>query len=413
MVPFLWYTFKVVMTSSASSTENELLTRGVAEIIDRRRLEQKLRRHRPLRVKHGIDPTSHQLHLGHALPLRQLRDWQRAGHRAVIIIGDFTARVGDPSGRDRQRPALNVDTIHRFAASYLKQVGRIVDVRRAEIHYNSEWFDHLASQDFLRLLSQFSVQQVLAHDTFRQRVTSQTPLSLLETVYPLLQGYDSVMVKADVEIGGLDQKFNLLAGRDIQTAYGQEPQDIILTPYLIGTDGKHKMSKSIGNTIAIEDSPAEMFGKVMSLPDKLIVHYFELATAASTDEVAAAKRSLRRHDLSRRDLKSRLASAIVSLYYGRSAAAQAAEEFTEVFRHKKIPRQMPTVTVRPGRHPLINLLVSHQLASSRSEARRLIEQGGVKINQHPITDWEATVVAEEGAVLQVGKRRFVKISLTE
>ncbi len=400
------------MVTKTPTTPNPLLDRGVAEIIDRASLVQRLGRRRPLRIKFGIDPTAHDIHLGHAVPLRQLRAWQEAGHTAVLIIGDFTARVGDPSGRDKERLPLSPAQTKKFGAGYLDQISGIVDIRRAEIRHNSEWFDRMTAADFLRLLGKVTVNQVLAHETFRRRLDAKRALGLHEVSYPILQGYDSVAVQADVEIGGLDQKFNLLAGRDMQLAHEQEPQEIIMFDYLLGTDGKQKMSKSLNNTIGLGDSAEQMFGKVMSIPDKLIPQYFTLATTVEPEVVATIVKELRSKKTNPKHLKARLATEIVTLYHGAAAAARASQDFTNVFQHKRLPTSIPTATIRPGEHPIINLLVSQRLTSSRSEARRLIEQGGVKLNQRPVVGWDAAVTIHSGDVLQVGKRTFIRFSVS-
>lgn len=393
---------------SPETSAVSLLDRGVAEVIDRRSLENKLRRRTPLRVKFGIDPTGYQLHLGHVVPLRKLRAFQEAGHKAVLIIGDYTARVGDPSGKDKSRTALSAEQTKKFAATYLEQVGRVLDLKKAEVRYNSEWLDKFTAQDFLRLMMSVSANQLLTHETFRRRLDKGLPLGVHELTYPLLQGYDSVAVQADIELGGLDQKFSLLTGRDVQAAYGQDKQDILLFDYLVGTDGKEKMSKTLNNFIAIEDAPADMYGKVMSIPDKLILSYFTLATDMDAAGLETVKRELRQKKANPRDTKAALAKTIVGLYYGPKEAQEAEFEFTHVHRRGGQPSAMPVVEVKPGEHSLLNLLVSHNLAASRSEARRLVEQGGVKIDQRTITDWEQPIVAVDGAVLQVGKRKFVK-----
>lgn len=401
------------MSLNLTPTDLELLDRGVADAVDRRSLETKLRRHRPLRVKFGIDPTGYQLHLGHVVPLRKLRAFQRAGHRAVLIIGDYTAQVGDPSGRDKIRAALSFEQTRRFAAGYLDQVGKILDVQKAEVRYNSEWFNAFSPADFLKLMMCVSANQLLAHETFRKRLDQGLPLGLHELMYPLLQGYDSVAVEADLELGGLDQKFSLLTGRDIQAAYGQDQQDIMLFDYLLGTDGKQKMSKTLNNFIAIEDAPDQMYGKTMSIPDKLIMPYFTLATDTPTAELKAIAQELKAKKKNPRDLKTRLAKTIVGLYHGEAAAEEAEVEFRATFRKGGQPSKIPTIATTTGQHQLINLLISHQLVASRSEARRLIEQGGVKINKQVVTDWETPITVRDGMVLQVGKRKFVKLTATE
>lgn len=399
------------MSTTSSATE-DLLDRGVSETINRASLVQRLGRRRPLRIKFGIDPTAHQIHLGHVVPLRKLRAWQAAGHAAVLVVGDFTARIGDPSGRDKERLALSAEQTKKFAASYLEQIGQVIDIRRAEVRYNSEWFDHMTTGDFLRLLSKTTLNQLLAHETFSRRLDAKRPLGLHEITYPILQGYDSVAVKADVELGGLDQKFNLLTGRDIQQAYGQEPQEIVMFEYLLGTDGKQKMSKSLGNTINLTDTAQDMYGKIMSIPDKLIPQYFTLATELPAGEIQDIIKELRSKKAHPKNTKGRLAMEIVRLYHGEDAAETAAAEFTKVFSKKGLPTDLPKIAIRAGAHPVLNLLVSQKLAASRSEARRLVEQGGVKLNKETLTDWNATITIREGDVLQIGKRTFVRFTVS-
>lgn len=390
---------------------NPLLTRAVQEVIELRSLTNKLERRRPLRVKLGVDPTGYHLHLGHVVPLRKLRAFQEAGHQAVLVIGDYTAQVGDPSGKDKTRSALKAEQVEKFAAGYLDQVGLILDMAKTEVRHNSEWFGKFTAAEFLQLLSRMTVNQLLAHETFRRRIDQGLPLGLHELAYPLLQGYDSVAVQADVELGGVDQKFNLLAGREMQVAHNQPPQDVMLVHYLMGTDGQKKMGKTEDNYIALDDSAEAMFGKTMSIPDTLIGHYFELATDVATDEIQAIEKSLKTKTTNPRDVKVRLAKAIVSLYHGQAVAEQAATEFSHVFQKKGLPSALPTATVKPGPHSLLNLLVSQRLASSRSEARRLITQGGVKVDRQPITDWESTVTVSDGMIIQVGKRKFLKLEV--
>lgn len=392
-----------------STIETNLLDRGVAEIIERRSLESKLHRRKPLRVKLGIDPTGYQLHLGHVVPLRKLRAWQDAGHQAVLIIGDYTARVGDPTGRDKSRSSFSAEQTKKFSQTYIEQAGKVIDLKKTEVHHNSEWLDKFTSADFLRLMMTVSANQLLSHETFRKRLEAGQPLGLHELSYPILQGYDSVAVEADVELGGTDQKFNLLTGRDVQAAYGQDKQDIMLFDYLIGTDGKEKMSKSIGNIIALEDTANDMYGKTMSIPDKLILPYFTLATDTNPDELVVIGKELKNKKSNPRDLKARLAKEIVRLYHGEQAATAAEFEFTHVHRKKGQPTEMQTIETRSGEHSLLNLLINNKLAASRSEARRLVEQGGVKLDKKTVTDWEQPVVIVDGAVLQVGKRKFVKL----
>ncbi len=399
------------MTTNHEGDIDDLLHRGVERIIEEKTLRTKLHRRRPLRVKLGIDPTGYQLHLGHVVPLRKLRAWQNLGHQAVLIIGDYTAQIGDPSGREKSRLALSPEQTKKFSGTYLDQVGRILDLKKTEVRYNSEWYDRFTVRDFVGLIGRATVNQMLAHETFRQRIDRGQPLGMQELTYPLLQGYDSVAVEADVELGGVDQTFNLLTGRDVQQAYKQDPQDVMTLAYLIGTDGKKKMSKTENNIIALDDSANEMFGKAMSLPDKLIVQYFELCTDLPPSLVAEVKRDLRKKTTNPRDAKIRLAKDIVRQYHGQRAADEAAADFGRVFRQKGAPTSMPTIELRPGDHQLLNVLVSHRLADSRSAARRLIEQGGVKIDRRVMTDWQANITVRDGMVIQVGKRKFARITL--
>ncbi len=399
------------MASTTPTSHEQLFTRGVAEIIDEKHLKLRIGRNRKLRIKYGIDPTSPHIHLGHAVPLRKLREWQDAGHQAVVVIGDYTAQVGDPTGRDKQRVALSRDAIKRNVASYKEQVVKILDPKKTEFLYNSSWHNKLSPKEFFGLLRDTSLQQLLAHETFKQRLAHEQPLSMLELIYPILQAYDSVEIQADVELGGIDQKFNLLFGRELQSRFDQEPQDIMLMPYLVGTDGKQKMSKSLGNTINLEDPPTEMFGKVMSIPDAALPAYAELAANYSTQATKELKTRLRKKSVNPRDEKHAVALAIVSLYYGPAAAEQAGQEFIRVFRHKQAPSRTQKIIVTAGQHQLINLLVSHQLAASRTTARRLIEQGAIKVDKKTVTDWETSIIARPGTLIQVGKKTFVTLEL--
>jgi len=389
----------------------DLLSRGVTKIVDEEHLRARLRRGRPLRVKLGIDPTAVRLHLGHAVVLQKLRAFQVAGHQAVLVIGDFTAQIGDPTGRDRARTALTPAEVKVNAKTYLEQVGKILDLRKTEVRYNNEWLGALHAADVVKLLTTSSIQQLLAHETFSARLETGQPLSAHELLYPLFQGYDSVAIKADLELGGKDQTYNVLAGRDVQRTYQQEPQDVMLLDYLIGTDGKQKMSKSVGNTIDLLDEPSEMYGKTMSIPDKLILSYASLAANETETTVKQWRAELRKKTTNPRDIKSIVAKHIVALYHGQSAADEAVNGFSRVHQQKKAPTVMPTIELRPGAHQLPELLVSQKIVASRSAARRLIEQGGVRIDRKTITDWQTPVTIRDGLVIEVGKRRFYRVSL--
>ncbi len=389
--------------------DSDLLMRGVENIIERASLEQKLRSGRPLRVKHGVDPTSPNLHLGHASVYRKLKQFQDAGHTVIFLIGDFTARFGDPTDRIAGRKLQTAAEVEAAAQSYTQQVGHILDTRRLEIRRNSEWYDRMTAEELLRLMSHFTVQRMLERDMFQKRLKAGKEIRLQEPVYPVLQAYDSVMLKADVTVIGTDQTFNELQAREIQRAYEQEPQDVVTLPLLRGTDGRQKMSKSLGNAIGITEAPGEMFGKVMSIPDTLIGEWFRLCTDVPEPEIKQTLAAMRKKELNPRDAKRQLAHAIVQLYHGRSAADTAQEEFTAVFQKRGTPKDMPELRVNAGSHVLLDLLVSQRLVASRSEGRRLMQQGGVTLNEKPVTDWTASVEIADQVVLQIGPRRFFRL----
>ncbi|MER3500930.1 MAG: hypothetical protein IMHGJWDQ_001321 [Candidatus Fervidibacter sp.] len=390
-----------------------LLKRGVAEIVPEEELVQKLKRSlrtgKPLRVKLGIDPTASDIHLGFAVVLRKLRQWQDLGHTAVLIIGDRTATIGDPTGRSETRPQLSLEEVRRNAETYTQQIFRILDPHRTEVRYNSEWLDRLTLSDLVFLASQMTVARMLERDDFAQRFKSAHPIALHEFLYPLMQAYDSVAVQADVEMGGIDQRFNILTGRDIQRAYGMEPQVAFLMPLLIGLDGVRKMSKSFGNYIGIAEPPKEMFGKVMRIPDELMRQWFILCTEVPEWEVDEI---LTGHPM---EAKKRLAWEIVRLYHGEEAADQAKAEFERVFQRRKLPAEVPTVEVRgEWRHfPLADLLVALELVPSKNEAKRLISEGAVELNGERITDWRQVVPVHTGDILRIGKRKFARLVVVD
>ncbi len=392
--------------SQPTAAIQDLLHRNVSEVIESERLRMRLQRGKPLRIKLGIDPTSHYLHLGHAVVLRKLRAFQRAGHIAVLVIGDFTARIGDPSGRDTGRPSLTKKIVDAYAETYLEQAGKILDLRKTEVHRNSEWLEALSAADIFKLLGSTTIQQLLAHETFGGRLKSGQPLGAHEILYPLLQGYDSVAIEADLELGGADQRFNVLFGREVQRANGIDEQDVMLMEYLVGTDGKKKMGKSLGNTINLTDTAEDMFGKIMSIPDVAIPDYFLLATDADEVFVAEVKKRLRAKKHNPRDDKIELARRIVTEYFATDVASAAEERFTRVHQRHELPTSMPEIHIRAGEHNILDLLVSHKIVGSRSEARRLVEQGGVRVNRQAITDWQAPIHVLNGATLEVGKKRF-------
>ncbi|MBX4191267.1 MAG: tyrosine--tRNA ligase [Candidatus Doudnabacteria bacterium] len=385
-----------------NDTIGELLTRGVNEVIDQRHLEEVLNSSNKLRVKLGIDPTGAKLHLGHAVVLRTLRRFQDLGHTVVLIIGDTTALIGDPSGKNETRPQLSAKDIAKNFDTYEQQALKILDKSHLEIRRQSEWFKDFSLADVIREAAMLSAGWIMSHETFRNRIQTGQPLALHELLYPLVQAYDSVAVEADVEIGGLDQKFNLLTGRELMRAHKMKPQDIVLTKYLIGTDGQ-KMGKSLGNYVALEDEPNDMFGKIMAINDTLILPYFELATTVPMNKVEELGKELTA-GTNPRTIKVRLAKEIVTLYHGKNEAEKAAEEFDKVFSKKEKPSEIEEVKVKSK--DITSILVETKLAASKSAAKRLLEQNGVKVDD--VTADESTIV-ESGSIIQVGKRNFVKI----
>ncbi len=385
------------------------LKRGVAEIVPEDELRQKLERSvqtgKPLRVKLGIDPTASDIHLGFAVVLRKLRQWQDLGHTAVLIIGDRTATIGDPTGRSETRPQLSLEEVRRNAETYTEQIFRILDPNRTEVRYNSEWLDKLTLSDLVFIASQMTVARMLEREDFSQRFESEQPIALHEFLYPLMQAYDSVAIQADVEMGGLDQKFNILTGRDLQRAYGQEPQIAFLMPLLIGLDGVRKMSKSFGNYIGIAEPPKEMFGKVMRIPDELMRQWFILCTDVSESEVDEI---LAGHPM---EAKKRLAWEIVKLYHGEEEANKAKAEFERVFQQRELPTEIPTVEVEPEllQMTIADLLVALELVASKNEAKRLINEGAVELNGKRISDWREVIAVRTGDILRIGKRKFAKL----
>lgn len=400
-----------MMPRPAPQSADDLLTRGVDDVIDRTSLEQKLRSGRPLRIKHGVDPTSPNLHIGHASVYRKLKQFQDAGHTVVFLIGDFTARFGDPTDKATGRRLQTAAEVEAAAQSYIQQVGHILDARRLEIRRNSEWYDPMTAEKLLRLMSHFTVQRMLERDMFQKRLETGKEIRLQEPIYPVLQAYDSVMLKSDLTVIGTDQTFNELQARELQRAYDQAPQDVVTLPLLRGTDGRQKMSKSLNNAVGILEEPSEMFGKVMSIPDTLLGEWFRLCTDIPEPEVRGFLTAMRKKELNPRDAKARLAREIVTTYHGRPAAERAEAEFVNVFRERRLPSEMPKLELRGGRHKLLELLVSQHLVASRSEGRRLIEQGGVRVDGHAIDDWSVEVDLKSGAVLQLGPRRFFRVTV--
>ncbi len=387
----------------------EVLTRGVEEVIDKENLKKKLLSGKTLRIKLGIDPTSPNIHIGRAIPLLKLRDFQNLGHKVVLIIGDFTGIIGDTSDKDSERPMLDAKTIKENLKTYVKQAGKILDIRKCEIKYNSSWLRKLGFVEIGRMAEMFGLHEFEARENVSKRLEAGKRVSLRELLYPIMQGYDSVAVKADVELGGTDQRFNLLAGRDIQKYYKQAPQDIMTNPLIEGTDGR-KMSSSWGNTINLFDSADEMFGKTMSIPDELIVKYFTLTTRVPLAEIEEIKKLP-----NPRDQKARLAFEIVKMYHGQKAADQAAENFDKIFRRHETPSEMPVFETSRGQYPVLDLLCDSGLAESKNDAKRVIEGNGVEIkvqnSKFKIQNWRESLDLRDGMVIQFGKRKFIKIKI--
>jgi len=400
---------------SINTDENkiqDILERGVEEVIVEEHLKKQLKFGKKLRIKFGIDPTSADLHLGHTILLRKLKQFQDLGHQIILLIGDHTARIGDPSGRFTTRKMLTEKQVKQNMKDYTKQAGKIINLKKTEIRYNSEWYDKKDVRFLMHLASKFTYAQVIARDEFKKRITKDIDVSMLELYYPIMQGYDSVELKADVEIGGTDQKFNLLFGRKVQKKFDMPQQDIITSPLLIGTDGTGKMSKSVGNYIKFTEEASKIYGKIMSIPDALIIHYFKLLTDRPLEEIEKFQEELRKIDgISPRIIKAELAKEIVKMYHGAKKAEQAEQEFNKVFRDKKMPTKMANFKASKEIYPILDLLFEAGLANSKGEARRLVVGNGVKINDEIKTDWKEKIKVENGMVIQVGKLKYVKIKL--
>ena len=392
----------------------DLIRRGVAEIIPEedlaRKLERALKKKKPLQVKLGCDPSRPDLHLGHSVVLRKLRQFQDLGHQAILIIGDFTGMIGDPSGKSKTRPSLTLEETRRNGQSYFEQATKVLSAQRISMFYNSEWLEQMKFSDVVRLAGMYTVARMMERDDFTNRYKAGEPISVHEFLYPLAQAMDSVAIKADVELGGTDQKFNLLVGRDIQREFGLDPQVTITMPILPGTDGVEKMSKSLDNYVGISDSAKDIFGKTLSIPDTLIYAYFELTTDVSNEELASIKKELG-SDANPRDLKRRLARTLVRMYHSEADANAAQEEFDNVFVKKSVPDDMEEYrTTRAAlAEGIIPLLTESGLIGSRSEARRLIDQGGVSIDGNKVDGHQSPLPESTEFIIKVGKRRFLKV----
>jgi len=372
------------------------------------KLEGSLKKNRPLRVKYGADPSSPDLHLGHTVPLRKLRQLQDLGHLVVFIIGDFTARIGDPSGRSETRKMLSCEEVEKNAKTYQDQVFQILDREKTEVRYNSEWLDKLKPEDFLKLTGQYTVARILERDDFAKRYKSGEPIAIVEFLYPLMQGHDSVVIRSDIELGGTDQMFNLLVGRELQKLDGQEPQVVMTLPLIEGTDGIQKMSKSFNNHIALKDTPREMFGKIMSISDPLMERYYRYVSALPKTEVDGILAGINRGELHPREMKAQLAERIVSFFHSPGSGRAAREEFDEIFKKKGLPDEVPVVKIGKKEINIVELLYEAKLVSSKNEARRLIEQGGVKVEQERISDPQKTILIDRPLISQCGKRKFAR-----
>ena len=390
-----------------------LLERGIAEIIPRDEMERYLRAGGKIRIYIGIDPTSAVIHIGHAVALRKLREFQQLGHKVVLLIGDFTGRIGDPTDKSAMRVQLTVEQVRENAASYIEQASKILDIdsptNPVEVRYNGEWWDNLSSRDMIELAANFTVQQMIQRDMFQRRLEENKPIGLHEFLYPLLQGYDSVALDVNAEIGGTDQIFNMLAGRTLLRALKDKEKFVVAVPLLEGTDGR-KMSKSFGNVIGVQDPPYDMFGKLMSLKDELIIRYFELATDVPESEIAQMARLLEEKAVNPMDLKKRLAREIVALYHSVEEAEAAEARFAREVQQREVPEDVPEVALpRAGKWPVVDLLLALRLAGSKGEAKRLVEQGSVQVNGAKVSDPRAEVTVEPGAIVRSRRRQFARV----
>jgi len=391
------------------------LKKGAVDLIREEDLRSKLERSaktgKPLRVKLGLDPTAPDIHVGHTVVIRKLKAFQDLGHTVIFLIGDFTGMIGDPSGRNVMRPPLSREEINANAETYQKQMFKLLDPEKTELRFNGEWMDKFTAADFVKLTAKTTVKQILERDDFDKRIKEEKPISLHELLYPLVQGYDSVALESDVELGGTDQKFNLLMGRNLQREFEQEPQVIMTTPLLEGLDGVNKMSKSLGNYIGIEETPSEMFGKVMSISDALMWRYYELVTDLSPSQISDLRSQIE-HGENPRDIKVNLAKLIIKDFHSQADADAAEDEFNRRFVKKETPDEVEEKTITAGPHRLAELLVETGLATSKGEAKRLIEQGGVRVNGEKATAANSDVNVSSGnsLLLQAGKLRFLRLT---
>lgn len=393
----------------------DLIKRGSFEIIPEedlvKKIERSIKENKPLNIKLGCDPSRPDLHVGHSVVLRKLAQFQSLGHQAILIIGDFTGMIGDPSGRNATRPALSLAETRKNGKTYWEQASKILDKDKTKIVYNSEWLSKMSFEDVIKLSAKYTVARMIERDDFTKRFKAGEPISVHEFLYPLAQAMDSVAIKSDVELGGTDQKFNLLVGRDIQREYGIEPQVILTMPILVGTDGVEKMSKSYDNYIGISESPKEIYGKTLSIPDSLIFLYFELATDISNEQLKEIGAKLKDTGINPRDIKRELARTLVRMYYDEETALDAEKEFDKIFIKKETPDEIPVHKLVNGETEfnILDLITKVNFASSKGEARRLVTQGGVSIDGNKITNINGIVKINKEAILKVGKRKFIKL----
>lgn len=393
----------------------DLIRRGAFEIIPEdelvKKLETSYKENKPLRIKLGCDPTRPDLHLGHSVVLRKLAQFQKLGHDAILIVGDFTGMIGDPSGRNTSRPPLSFEEARENGKSYFEQASKILDKEKTTIVYNSEWLGKMTFEDVIKLASKYTIARMLERDDFTKRYKSGIPILIHEILYPLAQAMDSVAIQSDVELGGTDQKFNLLVGRDIQREFGVNPQVILTMPLLVGTDGVEKMSKSMDNYIGINEPPSQIYGKTLSIPDELIYTYFELATDIPNEELNEIRQQLLNKSVNPRDLKRKLARTLVAMYYDNESAITAENEFDNIFIKKGLPDSIPEYKVEKGVNEknILDLIVAVGFAPSKAEARRLVQQGGVTIDGDKISDITELIKFDRDKILKVGKRNFIKI----
>ena len=386
------------------------LRRGTSEIIDEKDLAELLEKGVPLKIKAGFAPTAPDLHLGHTVLLNKMKQFQDLGHEVVFLIGDFTGMIGDPTGRSETRKNLTSDEVKNNAKTYLEQVFKILDSEKTIVAYNSEWMEKFTSVNMIELAAQYTVARMLERDDFQKRLAKNLPVSIHELMYPLIQGYDSVALKSDVELGGTDQKFNLLVGRDLQRSYGQKPQIVLTMPLLEGTDGVNKMSKSLGNSIGVLDSPNEMFGKIMSISDELMWRYFELLSQVPTDELRSMQERAKSGTLNPKNAKIQLAKELVALYHSSELAKAAWSEFENVFKKKNLPEDIPVIAGWGSeKRNICNILKENKLTDSTSAARRLIQQGSVSVNGEKVSDVNQEFSGDKEFMVKVGKKRYLKI----